>query len=148
MAHFRRFGPLSYRLAMAMLGDEERAAQALETVFANFGQDGAQWPQWHVALAAVHGHCGQGVRETHPGDRVAPATTPPPVLSSDEDNISLPASTVHGALAALSDSDRDILWGTLMGTNTDRSDWETLSDALRRLEIAITNEDIPSEGAT
>jgi len=148
MAHFRRFGPLTYRLALAMLGDEERAARALETVFADFGQDGAQWPQWHVALAAVHRHCGQELPETHPGDRAGAAAIPPPVLGRDEDNISLPASTVHGALAALSDSDRDVLWGTLMGTNTDPSDWDTLSDALRRLEIAITNEDIPSEGGS
>jgi len=107
---------------------------------------------WHLrrCIDTVGTDCARRTPATEPGpgDRAAPATTPPPVLSSDEDNISLPASTVHGALAALSDSDRDILWGTLMGTNTDCSDWETLSDALRRLEIAITNEDIPSEGAT
>ena len=149
MAHFRRFGPVAYRLAMAMLGDEEAAARTMEEVFAGFGEDGAQWPQWHVALEAVHRHCINLARDRH-GDSAVSAATPAadvtPVFSRDEDDISLPASTVHGALSALSASDREVLWGALLATNGSSSDWETLSDALSHLEIAISNEDIPSEG--
>lgn len=131
---------------MAMLGDEEAAARTMEEVFAGFGEDGARWPQWHLALEAVHRRCSDLLREKHPGGPAAAATSSPPAFSRDEDNISLPASTVHGALSALSASDRETLWGTLMETDGGSSDWETLSDALRHLEIAISNEDIPTEG--
>ena len=149
MAHFRRFGPLAYRLAMAMLDDEEVAARTMEEVFSGFGEDGAQWPQWHSALEAVHHHCSDLLSNRRLDDAATaptPATAPQPAFSRDEDNVSLPASTVHGALSALSASDRETLWGTLMGTNRGSSDWEALSDALRHLEIAISNEDIPTEG--
>ncbi|MCK4516443.1 MAG: hypothetical protein KAU31_14370, partial [Spirochaetaceae bacterium] len=105
MAHFRRFGPLTYRLAMAMLDDEEVAARTMEEVFAGFGENGAQWPQWHSALEAVHHHCSDLLHEKHPNGHAtvsAAAEPPPPAFSRDEDNVSLPASTVHGALSALS----------------------------------------------
>ncbi len=121
----------------------------MEEVFAGFGEDGTQWPQWQLALEAVHHRCSDLLNEKHPDGPAGggkAAATPPPAFSRDEDNVSLPASTVHGALSALSASDRETLWGTLMGTNRGSSDWETLSDALRHLEIAISNEDIPTEG--
>jgi len=146
MAHFRRFGPLAYRLATAMLGNSEAAALTMEEVFAGFGEDGVRWPQWHSALEAVHRHCSDVLREKQSGGPATDDAPPPPVFSCDEDNVSLPASTVHGALSTLPVSDQEILWGTLMATNGGSSDWETLSDALRRLEIAISNEDIPTEG--
>ena len=142
MAHFRRFGSLAYRLALTMLGDEEAAARALEEVFAGFGRDGARWPQWHVALGAVHRHCISSRRENQSADD--DDTALPPVLGSDDDAVSLPASTVYGALCALSAADRETLWGTLTATHG-ASNWEGLADALRRLEIAISNEDIPAE---
>lgn len=118
----------------------------MKAVFSGFGKDGARWPQWHVALETVHRYCGQELRRKRMGNRTTVAAPPPPNFSRDGDDISLPASMVHGALSALSTSDRQILWETLMGINTDSADWEPLSDALRRLEIAIGNEDIPSEG--
>ncbi|MEE8441708.1 MAG: hypothetical protein V3S41_08310 [Spirochaetia bacterium] len=131
---------------MAMLGDEEAAARTVEEVFAGFGEEGAQWPQWHLALEAVHRHCGDLLRERHRDGAGTTAPPPPPVVSRDEDNISLPASTVSEALSALPAPDREVLWEALMGTNGGSSDWEMLSDALGRLEIAISNEDIPSAG--
>ncbi len=134
---------------MAMLDDEEVAARTMEEVFGGFGEDGARWPQWHSALEAVHHRCSDLLNEKHPDSPATGGTAaepPPPAFSRDEDNISLPASTVHGALSALPASDRETLWETLMGTNRGSSDWETLADALRHLEIAISNEDIPTEG--
>jgi hypothetical protein len=145
MAHFQRFGPLAYRLALAMLGNEEAAARTLEEVFAGFGKDGALWPQWHVALDAVHRQCITAMAETQSAGRPAPGAPSSPILGEDDDIVPLPASTLHGAFSALSTADQKILWTALTSTTAAASNWELLADALRRLEIAISNEDIPAE---
>ena len=131
-----------------MLGDVEDATKVIEDVFCSLANGNPVQLQWHTTLAAVHRRCAevlQGRRPTGPeSDSRAPAA---PATDADDDTVSPSAPTLLAALAVLSDSDRELMWEALMGGHAASNEWEPLSEGLRRLEIAINNQDIPGDGA-
>jgi hypothetical protein len=153
IAHFKRFGPLCYRLAVFMLNDTDLARRAVREVFLRIAEDTSRWPDWHTGIELIHHWCLEYRRTHAQAGGSGPASAPPPPTqtsgtgNSDESGEEPPIGpdTIGGAFAGVTHNLRDVLWSALAGA-TPESAWEPLADALERLEIAIRNEDIPGGG--
>ena len=148
-AHFRRYGALAYRLALAMLQSEPAAAETVMSVFLQLGNK-THAPSWRRTLAAVRTRCMDLPHDASAGPPSA-ADLESEVIHDAADVLELPLPTAMtaAAFAALDPADRRVLWSAL--TDSDRepltaSRVDELAGALRRLEIAAANLSIPDAG--
>ena len=136
MVLYRKYGSLAYRLAHAMVGDKEVASDVVASVFAEV--DAAGTTAWYDVLASIHARCCESKAQN--------ATSVTAAVSDTEAIPEIPYSSqsIYLAYCNLPEPDRLLLWSTLLGT-TNSNDQLRLAEALRRFQIAVTNESIPSE---
>jgi hypothetical protein len=149
LTHLQRHGDLSFRLARAILGSEEAAAEVVIGVFDRLARMD-RLPSWFETLNAVRQTC---MSAPYADTRPDSAPQPEPATNGEHEpdalHVTIPRQDAAAAFFELEQSDRDVLWSALLDRGQREplaDDVDALAEALLRLEVAVGNLSIPGEG--
>ena len=136
---YRKYGGLLYRLALAITGSPESAADVVFQVCATPYDEKDRLPGWVTLVSTARSIALAHAR--HQNDPPPGPTMP----QGEEDIVPFIASDIFDAYRALEEEDQILLWRMLVAPHHGPAPVSALARAMQRFQAVLANQSIPED---